>query len=102
MNAERAPAFEPHRLLEITGGDAEIFGDMVAEFQANIRAYSAALHNARDRDEWRSTAHLLKGAAQVVGAEAIAAVALLAELSAPGDNALLMRLDIEVARFCAY
>lgn len=102
MNVEPAPAFVPHRLLEIAGGDEELMCDMLAEFQANLRKYAAELHAARDRTQWRATAHRLKGTAQAVGAEAIAAVAIVAELAAPGDASLLARLDAEIARFSAY
>jgi HPt (histidine-containing phosphotransfer) domain-containing protein len=101
MNIEHAPAFVPHRLLEIVGDDEELFDDMLAEFQSNLRTYAADLRSARDRASWRSTAHRLKGAAQAVGAEAIAAVAVVAELAAPGDAALLARLDAEISRFSA-
>ena len=75
---------------------------MVAEFQVSLRACARDLRAATDRASWRATAHRLKGAAQAVGAEAIASVAVLAELSAPGDGALLARLDAEVARFSEY
>ena len=102
MNVEPHPAFVPHRLLEIAGDDAELLGDMLAEFQENLRTYAAELRLAGDRAEWRALAHRLKGAAQAVGAEAIAQIAILAELSAPGDAMLLQRLDAEVARFSAY
>lgn len=102
MNAEQTPAFVPHRLLEISGGDTELFGDLVAEFQDNLRAYARDLHAAVDRAAWRATAHRLKGAAQAVGAEAIGEIAVLAELAAPGDSALLARLDDEIVRFSAY
>lgn len=101
-SSDAVPAFVPHRLLEITGGDTELFDDMMSEFRANLRAYAADLRASSDRAGWKATAHRLKGAAQAIGAEAIAAIALLAELSAPGDSALLARLDSEIARFSAF
>ncbi|MBB4630453.1 Hpt domain-containing protein [Sphingosinicella soli] len=99
MNPESAPVFLPHRLLEITGGDTELFDDLMSEFRAHLPAYVGALRAAKDRAGWKAAAHRLKGAAQAIGAEAIGSIALLAELSAPGDSALLSRLDAEVARF---
>ena len=102
MNPESVPAFLPHRLLEITGGDTALFDDLMSEFRANLPAYAADLRASRDRAVLKSAAHRLKGAAQAIGAEAMAAIALLAELSAPGDSALLARLDAEIARFSAF
>jgi HPt (histidine-containing phosphotransfer) domain-containing protein len=102
MNVEPAPGFVPYRLLEIADGDEELLGDMLAEFKANLRSYAADLRAAPDRAAWRATAHRLKGAAQAAGAEAIAAVAIVAELAAPGDAALLARLDGEIDRFSSY
>ncbi len=102
MNPESVPAFLPHRLLEITGGDTVLFDDLMSEFRANLPAYAAGLRAAKDRASWKAAAHRLKGAAQSIGAEAIGSIALLAELSAPGDSALLTRLDAEIMRFSAF
>lgn len=102
MNADHTPAFVPHRLLEITGGDTELFGDLMAEFRTNMLEYARDLRAAPDRAVWRATAHRLKGAAQSIGAEAIAEAAVLAELSAPGDRSVLARLDVEVQRFSTF
>ncbi len=102
MNPESVPAFLPHRLLEITGGDTVLFDDLMSEFRTNLPAYVTSLRAAKDRASWKAAAHRLKGAAQSIGAEAIGAIALLAELSAPGDSALLARLDAEIARFSAF
>jgi HPt (histidine-containing phosphotransfer) domain-containing protein len=101
MNVDPLPVLAPQRLLEITGDDTELFGDMIEEFQHNLAAYAKDLRNAEDRAGWRAVAHKLKGAAQAIGAEAIAAIAILAELSAPGDAVLLARLDAEIERFQA-
>src|SRR3546814_9592599 len=94
MNSDPVPSFVPHRLLEIAGGDLELFDDMLAEFRENFLTYAAELKQAEGRPEWRDVAHRLKGAAQAVGAEAIAGIAVLAELSAPGDELLLARLEV--------
>ncbi len=99
MNAEPAPLFVPHRLLELTGGDSQLFGDMVAEFQKTLARYADDLAVAKTRAKWKEVSHRLKGAAQAVGAESIAQIAVLAELSAPGDATLLHKLEEEIERF---
>ena len=79
-------------LAEVTGGDAELAASLVGDFITSTLVDLEALDDALEDaalDEVRRHAHRIKGAARIVGANAIAAVAQQIETAAAagGDAA---------------
>jgi signal transduction histidine kinase/CheY-like chemotaxis protein/HPt (histidine-containing phosphotransfer) domain-containing protein len=99
-------------LTELTGGDADLEAEIVADFVATTHADLAALRLAldgRDVDETRRQAHRIKGAARIVGAHEIARPAeriealsrdgvAAAEIDWPALEALVERLSAGLDR----
>ena len=86
---EDEPAFDPRVLAEITGGDTAEAGRLLDEFIATAVQDAEALHarlQRGDRAGAAREAHRLKGAARLVGANALAAEAAVLEQALRGGE----------------
>jgi signal transduction histidine kinase/CheY-like chemotaxis protein len=95
---------DPSVLEELTGGDAELAAEVLAEFVGTSRTDVEALAGVVDAaalDDVRRLAHRVKGAARAVGAGAMADVAQqlesLAALGSADDRDRLARLREQLA-----
>jgi HPt (histidine-containing phosphotransfer) domain-containing protein len=85
------------RLASFTDGDAALEAELFDLFVATAARYLDALALAAPRtDQWRATAHSLKGAAANIGATAVAELAAKAEHAEP-DPELLAALNATFA-----
>jgi HPt (histidine-containing phosphotransfer) domain-containing protein len=85
------------RLASFTDGDAALEAELFDLFAATATRYLDELAQATARlDEWRATAHSLKGAASNIGAMAIAQLAAEAEHAGP-DPEILAALNTTFA-----
>jgi two-component system, sensor histidine kinase and response regulator len=82
----REPAVDLDHLDSFTEGDRQLEGELSALFLSTADIYLREMHEALGSGRaWTSIAHALKGASGNLGARRLAALALLAERSAPSQ-----------------
>jgi HPt (histidine-containing phosphotransfer) domain-containing protein len=102
MPTNRTEAMRVERLQEFTDGDAQLERELSSLYLSTATLYldemRASLTNA---EEWRRTAHALKGASGNIGAVEVARLAAEAERSDPAPDRLAGLEDAleEVRRF---
>lgn len=70
-------------LIEATGGDQELIGEILAVFFGNAPDYLDALDQAETAQDWQAHAHKIKGAARGLGAGELAKAAAEIEYAMP-------------------
>ncbi|MGF7162697.1 HPt (histidine-containing phosphotransfer) domain-containing protein [Rhodoligotrophos appendicifer] len=80
------PGIDLDHLQQYTLGDRSLEAEVLMLFSAALRDSLTFLGTTRDADQWRRTAHRLKGSALAVGAWSIADLASSMEGLAPLDE----------------
>jgi signal transduction histidine kinase/HPt (histidine-containing phosphotransfer) domain-containing protein/ActR/RegA family two-component response regulator len=98
------PAYDLAALEELTGGDAVLIAEVIADFVASCRSDLVELQRLLPEapDEARRQAHRIKGAARMVGArEVVQAAAALEEALARGQAGDAAPLAVAIAALSA-
>lgn len=92
-NWDEAVILDVEHLSGFTGGDPDFECQILAIFVDNAPGYLAAL-SGTDDDNWKTTAHKLKGAARSIGAWNLARAAERAEKMRSPASGSIERSDI--------
>jgi len=99
-------AYDRDRLVELFGGDAATIAEVEREFLDTARSARREIGETDDFETIARAAHRVKGAAGVIGADAVSQVAATVEKAArahdlPGVRRLDESFSQEVARVAA-